>query len=122
VIGGAIATGFGWRGTFVFLVIVAVLLFILIAIMVHPPITPTYPQKVPETLPYIYYEKHLTQKFPNKPNPFPKPVFLMPWKPLEFFKMPSLIVITLASGFSFLALYILLIILPLEVTIFGNNS
>ena len=89
-----------------FLVIVAVILFIMIAVL------------VPETLPYKYYEKELQSKYPNQTNPFPKPVFLLPWKPLEFFKMPALIVVTLASGFAFLALYVLLIVLPLEVNFF----
>lgn len=106
VIGGAIATGFGWRATFVFLVIVAAILLVLLFFF------------VPETLPYKYFQKHLESKYPNQQNPYPTPIFLLPWKQLEFFKMPSLVIVTWASGLGFLTVYVIFVILPLEVILF----
>jgi MFS family permease len=95
VVGGAIATAFSWRATFVFLAIVSFLLWILLILL------------VPETLPFLVFTRTIQKRLPDTANPFPKPHFMPPWMPFVFYKIPTIVTLTIASGLGFCCLCIL---------------
>ena len=89
VIGGIIANAWSWRATFVVLLIIGGLA-IITAIFVFQ-----------ETLPYHVFETKVKKEQPQAINPFEKPSFLAPWKPLQFYAIPSVAILSLGMGLCF---------------------
>jgi MFS family permease len=89
VIGGIVAEAYSWRATFVVLIILGGIIT-LVSMFIFK-----------ETLPYHVFENKIKPKKPELTNPFPKPHFLAPWKPLQFYAIPSVAILSLGMGLCF---------------------